>query len=383
MDPTTNGHNKDTKNKISPSGEENYQIVLSGENMKSPPNIPKLSVDAFRRITEEANKLKLCGIPGAFNIFRERPFEIWLDSNSQLKEHTRTAILLTALYLLHLGKSVNCNMNFYFTSYPNTKSKSLSPHDIRCLQYLTHMWNTKSWEEAIELLKRTNTSEFDLGIQKWLDEGKSFVEGDTDNDKHLKLRDLVQKKMYPFWHGWQQQQLTAQGLMEYYSSAVHTGGKMPRSLNFDRFAPKPYLVNRIFLMGSPIKPTEIVDIKKCQSIQRHGSHFHSSAVVMAKHMSSTSVAGYRDIFNIYNLPIVDETKVLHQFLGSKVIFKISNCHDEGVNNLQFNSDNELYGDRFLVGDNNAINLPSHEQMNSWLDTSDASTLNRAGSSNNY
>lgn len=83
------------------------------------------SVDALLQIIQQADCLKLYRIPGAFNIFKEQHFDIWINSNYQLGSDTRNAIQLLALICLQLGKATDCNITFYFTSYPNIKSKSV------------------------------------------------------------------------------------------------------------------------------------------------------------------------------------------------------------------------------------------------------------------
>jgi hypothetical protein len=97
----------------------------------------------------KADECKLFGIPSAFSVYNERHFDVWIDSNFQLKPNTRNAILLNALFQLQMGKATNCNMTFYFTSYPNTKSKSLSENGRSYLKSLRKLWETQSWEEAV------------------------------------------------------------------------------------------------------------------------------------------------------------------------------------------------------------------------------------------
>ncbi|KAH7137539.1 hypothetical protein EDB81DRAFT_799515 [Dactylonectria macrodidyma] len=168
------------------------------------------SVDALLQIILQADCLKLCGIPGAFNILKERHFDIWIDSNYQLNSDTRNAIQLIALICLQLGNATDCNMTFYFTSYPNTKSKNLSDNSRNCLKSLRDLWGTDSWKGAVQLVAGASILETELGIQKWLNNEENFAKGETEDEKHVKLLGHVREKMLPYWHGWHQRDLNAE-----------------------------------------------------------------------------------------------------------------------------------------------------------------------------
>ena len=99
------------------------QIAFRDENLSLPKYEDIPSAIAFLEIIAKASAMKLYRIPGAFDIYNEWHFDIWIDTNFQLKPGTRNAILSNALFALEVGKATNCNMTFYFTSYPNTKKQ--------------------------------------------------------------------------------------------------------------------------------------------------------------------------------------------------------------------------------------------------------------------
>jgi hypothetical protein len=445
-EPKRNARNEDfnpkakyDENKLMPSEglarqSSEFQIAFQDEHLPLPEYESIRSVDAILQIIRKANAMKLYGIPGAFSIYNERHFDIWIDSNFQLKPDTRNAILFKALFALQVGKATNCNMTFYFTSYPNTKSKSLSENARGCIKSLKKLWESQSWEEAVRLVRHTAILRDTLKIKEWVDDEKNFVEGDTDNDKHVKLLGLAREKMLPFWYGWHQRDLTVKTLSEYHGSAIYAASRQPRSLNSVRFTyersikhylrllkkakddptAEAYPVTNIFLLGSVMQPTEIVAIKKCQEsdgneiknagvakkllrqqqrqqqkrevVEGQGTQFQISAVVMTKHMSSAAVAGYREIDNfaegeddINDLTTLDESKVLRHLLSPKTLFKVNNCHNQEVdNNLKFTSNDEVYSNMVLTNDDNkVITLPAINQVKDVLGIEDLSTLARA------
>ncbi|KAL5346594.1 hypothetical protein ACLOAV_008301 [Pseudogymnoascus australis] len=275
-----------------------------------------------------------------------------------------------------------------------------------------------------------------MKIQNWIDDEKNFVEGDTDDDKHVKLLGVVREKMLPFWYGWHQRDLTIKKLIEYHGSALHAANKQPKSLNSVRFTyersvkhylrllkkakdnptiTEAYPITNIFLLGSVMQPTEVAAIKKCQEsegneikkagvakkllrqqqqkqqqegevVEGQGTQFQISAVVMTKHMSGAAIGGYRGIDNfadgeddINDMTTLDESEVLKHFLSPKTIFKINNCHNPEVdNNLKFSSNNELYSSMELTHDNNkTVTLPAIKQVKDFLGIEDLSSLARA------
>ena len=123
-----------------------------------------------------------------------------------------------------------------------------------------------------------------LQVQEWVDDKTNFVEGDTDDDKHVRLLRLTREKMLPFWYGWHQRDLTVETLREYHGSAIVEAAKQPKSLNSVGFTyersikhymrllkkakkddptAEAYPITNIFLLGSVMQPTKILAIKKC------------------------------------------------------------------------------------------------------------------------
>lgn len=409
-----------------------FEIAFQDENLRLPQYEKIPSVDGLLQIMRQANGLKLYDIQGAFSIYNERHFDVWIDSNFQLKPNTRNAILLIALFNLLMGKSTDCNMTFYFTSYPNTRSKNLSNDGRECLKALKELWITQSWVDAVGLVQRTATLGVTLKLQKWIDDGEVFVEGETDDEKHVKLLGVVREKMLPFWYGWHQRELTIQKLKDLHGSALNAARKQPKSLNSVRFTyerslkhylrllkkakdnAEAYPITNLFLLGSVMQPTEVAAIQNCQEsdgneikkagvvrkrlrqqqqkqqqqgevVEGQGTQFQISAVVMTKQMSGAAIAGYRGIDNfavgehdINDLTTLDEDDVLNHFLSRETIFKINNCHNPEVdNNLKFSSDRELYSSIELTNDNNkTITLPAIKQVKDFLGIEDVSSLAR-------
>ncbi|KAH7110970.1 hypothetical protein EDB81DRAFT_831413, partial [Dactylonectria macrodidyma] len=110
----------------------------------------------------------------------------------------------------HWENATDCNMTFYFTSYPNTKSKNLSDNSRNCLKSLRDLWGTDSWKGAVQLVAGASILETELGIQKWLNNEENFAKGETEDEKHVKLLGHVREKMLPYWHGWHQRDLNAE-----------------------------------------------------------------------------------------------------------------------------------------------------------------------------
>ncbi|KAH7112342.1 hypothetical protein EDB81DRAFT_862703 [Dactylonectria macrodidyma] len=389
------------------------------------------SVDALLQIIRQADCLKLCGIPGAFNILKERHFDIWIDSNYQLNSDTRNAIQLIALICLQLGKATDCNMTFYFTSYPNTKSKNLSDNSRNCLKSLRDLWGTDSWKGAVQLVAGASILETELGIQKWLNNEENFAKGETEDEKHVKLLGHVREKMLPYWHGWHQRDLNAESLIRYHGSAIFAAQKQPKSLNSIRFiyersmgyyirlmkqstadpSKDVYPITNLFLLGSIMQPTEIASIKKfhesegnemakeakkllrqqsqqqAEVVKGQGTQFQISSVLMTKHLSQTAVSGYIEIDNfatkendINDLTSLDESEVLKCLLSPKAIFKILNSHNPLIDNLDFITKKELYSNIPLLGHNSIITVPTVKQLKDALHIEDLSALPRADDS---
>jgi hypothetical protein len=97
-------------------------------------------------VLKKANKLQMFGIKGAFNIFRQRHFYVWIDSNYMLTHDTKSAIQLVAVNLLQVAKAIDCDFTIFFTGYPNKRSPQLSYKDKARLQALDELWVTQSWQ---------------------------------------------------------------------------------------------------------------------------------------------------------------------------------------------------------------------------------------------
>jgi hypothetical protein len=62
-----------------------------------------------------------------------------------------------ATVLLIVAQAKDCDMTFYFTSYPNKKSKNLSEIERRHLKDLINLWKTQSWQEALGMVRYTQS----------------------------------------------------------------------------------------------------------------------------------------------------------------------------------------------------------------------------------
>ncbi|KAH6970475.1 hypothetical protein BKA56DRAFT_622160 [Ilyonectria sp. MPI-CAGE-AT-0026] len=76
------------KGKETPSQgiDRQFSIRIVTQDDDAPQYQPIASVDALLQIIQQADCLKLCGIPGAFNVFKERHFDIWIDSNCKAEQ---------------------------------------------------------------------------------------------------------------------------------------------------------------------------------------------------------------------------------------------------------------------------------------------------------
>ncbi|KAH7116630.1 hypothetical protein B0J13DRAFT_571390, partial [Dactylonectria estremocensis] len=323
-------------------------------------------------------------------------------------------------------------ITFYFTSYPNIKSKNLSENSRNCLKFLRDLWGTDSWKGAVQLVAGASILETELGIQKWLNNEENFAKGETEDEKHVKLLGHVREKMLPYWHGWHQRDLNAERLIQYHGSAIFAARKQPKSLNSIHFIYKRsmghyirllkqstadpskdmYPITNLFLLGSIMQPTEIASIKKFQEsegnemagaakkllrmqnqqqqaevVKVQGTQFQISSVLMTKHLSQAAVSGYTEIDHfatkendINDLTFLDESEVLKCLLSPKAIFKILNSHNPQVDNLDFSTKKELYSNIPRLGNDSIITVPTVKQLKDALYIEDIFALPRADDS---
>jgi hypothetical protein len=117
----------DFSNAPVPKQQSNHQpeIAVQGDEEQGlPPYEQNGSVESLLNITRDAAALKFYGIKGAFNVLKQRHFDVYIDTAYTLHGDTLDATLFVALYLLqNAQQATNCNMTFYFPCYPNKRAR--------------------------------------------------------------------------------------------------------------------------------------------------------------------------------------------------------------------------------------------------------------------
>ncbi|KAM0425814.1 hypothetical protein ACHAPT_009065 [Fusarium lateritium] len=402
------------------NNQPNFKLTQVVEDPELPDYHPEASVDYILRTILDAENFSKHGIKGAFNVLGDRHFNIFIDCSHSLSSETRCAILLLATVLLIIAQAKDCDMTFYFTSYPNKKSRNLSEIDRRHLKDLSNLWKTQSWQEAIGLVGYTESFQGRLGIQAWLGGRANINKEQSDVEKHAKLLNLCREKMLEFWHGWHQRDLTVESLEKLYGSAMVNASLQLNSLNSTAFTYKramlqysrlerlyqqdpsqAFPVTNIFLLGTALQPTELAAIQEFMDSakvadrdprrQRHlniegrGTLFQISSIVMVDRMTEKSVKLFKKVDNyakgeddINDLNSLKERKVLTNFLSPAGFFKILNSHEPAVDNdIQMPTGDAMYGRHLLNATGHTITLPSVKQVKRIFGIEDLSALPRA------
>ncbi|RSL75718.1 hypothetical protein CEP51_010611 [Fusarium floridanum] len=412
---------QDTQGYQQPANNQpNFKLTQVVEDAELPDYHPEASVDYILRTILDAENFSKHGIKGAFNVLGDRHFNIFIDSSHSLSSETRCAILLVATVLLIVAQAKDCDMTFYFTSYPNKKSKNLSEIDRRHLKDLINLWKTQSWQEALGMVRYTQSFQEKLGIQDWINKRKNISDEQSDVEKHAKLLNFCREKMLTFWHGWHQRELTVDSLEKLYGSAMVNASQQLNSLNSTAFTYKramgqytrlqelyqkdpsqAFPVSNIFLLGTAIQPTELAAIQEAQNIgasssttryskpeslniEGRGTLFQISSVVMIDRMTEKSIKLYKKVDNyakgeddINDLNTLKERKVLTNFLSPGAFFKILNSHEPAVDNdIQMPTGDAMYGRHLLNATGHTITLPSVKQVKRIFGIEDLSTLPR-------
>ncbi|KAJ9137733.1 hypothetical protein NKR23_g8984 [Pleurostoma richardsiae] len=361
---------------------------------------PPSSIDIILGILQEANRIRECGINGAFNVLRERHFDVWIDSSYLLPEDSRGAIELLATLLLAIGKAYDCYMTIYFTNHPNKKSKELSEEDKMKLEALLCLWHTGTWREAVALVK-ANATLRDLGFGEWIAQRDRDDDEDGSQEKHVSLLSCTRSKMQNYWYGYHLREVDMPRLNRLFNSAIRSAEKQPKCLNNVCFTYQRTIkryqrimkqgnappVTSIFLLGSGLQPTEVDAIQHCLTqganfnrnvaathfsrrpggpqedrSERWGTQFRISAMVMGQHLSQDALNNYRRIDDfahgdndINDQTTVAESKILEKLIGARALFKMLNCHNALVDRSFHVDGKALYGNQSLCGD---ITTPS-------------------------
>jgi hypothetical protein len=382
------------------------------------------SVKAILNILRDADAMRDFGIKGAFSGLRQRHSHVWIDSNYIHLPNTKNAIQVQALFLLLIAKAQDLDMTFFFTSYPNKKSKDLSDEAKKRLDVLSELWETQSLQQAVALVERTPKLQ-QLGIRDWIDNPANYNAEDTDPEKHTKLLIHVREKMLPYWYGWHQRDITMERLPKLQNSAILAASKQPKALNAVRFTyerevkrylrlieqDQAYPLTAIFLLASAMQPTEITAIQKCQESGRQikrtggrkqskrllsreakehkeeddeaegkGTQFCIAAGVMVENMDATAIEGYKkiDTFatgedDINDMTEIQESKVLDFFLSALCLFKMLNSHHPSVDNMPMAA-SEQYGSLRLTPNGNVITMPRVSDVKKIFGIEDLSNL---------
>ncbi|KAJ4182812.1 hypothetical protein NW767_013777, partial [Fusarium falciforme] len=398
----------------------NFKLRQVVEDAELPDYHPEASVDYILRTILDAENFSKHGIKGAFNVLGDRHFNIFIESSHSLSSWTPCAILLVATVLLIVAQAKDCDMTFYFTSYPNKKSKNLSEIDRRHLKDLINLWKTQSWQEALGMVRYTQSFQDKLGIQDWIHKRRNISDDQSDVEKHAKLLNYCREKMLAFWHGWHQRELTADSLEKPYGSAMVNASQQLNSLNSTAFTYKramgqytrlqelyqkgpsqAFPVSNIFFLGTAIQPTELAAIQEAQNIggnacsssgrpatlnlEGRGTLFQISSVVMIDRMTEKSIKLYKKVDSyekgeddINDLNTLKERKVLTNFLSPGAFFKILNSHEPAVDNdVQMPTGDAMYGRQLLNATGHTITLPSVKQVKRIFGIEDLLALPRA------
>ncbi|RSL53536.1 hypothetical protein CEP53_007722 [Fusarium sp. AF-6] len=327
-----------------------------------------------------------------------------LLSIHSLSSETQCAILLVATVLLIVAQAKDCDMTFYFTSYPNKKSKNLSEIDRRHLKDPINLWKTQSWQEALGMVRYTQSFQDKLGIQDWTQNRRNISDDQSDVEKHSKLLNICREKMLTFWHGWHQRELTVDSLEKLYGSAMERAMDQYTRLQelYQKHPPQAFPGSNIFLLRTAIQPTELAAIQEAQNIEASSSTTRYSRpeslniegrgtllqiflVVMIDRMTEKAIKLYKKEDNyakgeddINDLKTLKERKVSTNFLSPGAFFKILNSHEPAVDNdIQMPTGDAMYGRHLLNATGHTITLPSVKQVKRILGIEDLSTLPRA------
>lgn len=230
----------------------------------------------------KAHELRNFGHNGAFEAYISRHEHIWLDSAHNLHPITRTAILLYAAMPLLIGKAKQCNMTFFFTTYPNINSPELEEKERGTLIALMEVFNCSTFRAARNTICVRQTHLKDEKLLEFLDNKANFEEGDEAEQKLIKLLRFTRQQMQKYWYGWEVKDLTFAILKQLYKIAIQESQKQPKLVsntafvyrreigNYKRLQTKrkggdSYELTCTFLLATKLTPAEVGDIQKYQN----------------------------------------------------------------------------------------------------------------------
>ncbi|KAH6959708.1 hypothetical protein BKA56DRAFT_468204, partial [Ilyonectria sp. MPI-CAGE-AT-0026] len=336
------------------------------------------------------------GISGAFNVLRHRHFHVWIDDNYRLPRTTKKSIQVMALLLLLLGKAIDGDMEFFFMSQSNTDSDELTDAQRQKAKALDELWRTQSWREARALVERSSILQ-NMGLVKWINDNSP--EGEeiqrTGQGKFARLLDHVRNLKIQFWQGYDQRHIDLTGLQKEHKSALRESKKQPKSLNSVRFTfereigyytrllegNKAGPTTVLLLTGSPLQPVEadaVIKLQKDNSIKKggkmnavrgQGSQFCIQTMAWTKHMDEEAKQSLRkmdDAFmgdnDVNDVTEVDDEWLLANGPSAKLLYKVLNSNNKGVDSMRLKTAEDKYGMTALVKPGDNLTMPTFKEV---------------------
>ena len=382
------------------------------------------SVRNILMLWRRANELKSFGHSGAWDAYVHRHGHIWLDSAHMLEPITQTAILLYAAQPLLIGSARKCNMTFFFTTFPNVKSAELDDKERQTLMALIEVFNSSTYRSACDVIKVRHTYLEGEKMQEFVDDPKSFEEGDDAEQKLVKLLRFTRQQMQKYWYGWDVKDLTFAILKHLYRMAIAESQKQPKLLNNNSFLycreignykrllnkEDSYNITCTFLLATPLTPTEVQAIQKyqkagvylvkkakkeagtklsslfkggtaredlgspetadtvAQELEKQGHPFCIEAIVFSDYLGKQAIDGYEGIDNfldgtpddINDVTFASQKKFIISFFHERWIFKTTTPHDPRVDNWPELEQTPQYNLKPLAEGDAIIQLPSVE-----------------------
>ncbi|EXM14515.1 hypothetical protein RAB80_016970 [Fusarium oxysporum f. sp. vasinfectum] len=381
-------------------------------------NFP-FGVIVILKLLKAAAELTYWGHKGAWAALRDRHGQIWLDSAYRLSPVTQRAILLYAAIRLLVGKALDSNMTFYFTTFPNLETEQLSDSEIKTLKALMDVFSANTFLQACQLIRQHGTALATQGLEEFVNNKDSFLETDTQDEKLVKLLALTRDKMKGLWHGWRIRDLTFEKLQTLYKEARKETRKQPMLLNNTSFiyqmavdsykrqleSKSIYPLTCTFILGTQLEPVEVEVIQQCQLLGRdavrevrktkgslfrrstqpvpasaaehggsvakelelEGHQFCIQAIVFCDQLNEQSKRAYQNVDDflegepddINDVTFVSEVMFLLYFLSAVWIFKTTTSHDPRVDGWAELRKTAKYNEQHIVDNDKVIWLPSH------------------------
>ncbi|RSL80132.1 hypothetical protein CEP52_017433 [Fusarium oligoseptatum] len=206
-------------------------------------------------LLKEAAQLTCFGHKGAWAALSDRHGQIWLDSAHTLRPVTRKAILLYAAIRLLVGKALDSNMTFYFTTFPNLETEQLSDSELKTLNALVSVFNAKTFLKAGQLIREHSTALAGQGLEDYINNEHSFLETDTQDDKNGQAVGNDQRQDEKALA-----RMAHQGSRLRKTSIAMAVASYKRQLESKSVHP----LTCTFILGTRLEPAEVDAIQQCQ-----------------------------------------------------------------------------------------------------------------------